>query len=181
MDCYDFEHAAVRLRLRPSSELADFIAGLLTEHTTGIGVYARTFAASDCVGAVQIIEDSIGTWSHLHKHDAYHQARTAAQHLGWTLDAVERCVLPHDREAAFRLIVRFFEADADLRQAIWMRFPIPSAAPPLSSERRQTRFRHIVSRLRWHGCLRKTGAATVLGSRQRIPNLSAKTETASRP
>lgn len=116
MDCYDFEHAAVRLRPRPSSELADFIAGLLTEHTAGIGVYARAFAASDCVGAAQIIEDSIGTWSHLHKHDTYHQARTAAQHLGWTLDAIERCVLPHDREAAFRLIVRFFEADDDLRQ-----------------------------------------------------------------
>lgn len=116
MDCYDFQRAAAQLRQRPTSELADFIASLLGESTTGIGVYARAFAAPDCATAAQVIEDSIGTGSHLHKHDTYHQAHTAAQHLEWTLDAIERCVFPHDRAAAFRLIVRFFESADDLRQ-----------------------------------------------------------------
>ncbi len=112
----DFNRAAARLRQRPIEELADFIGSLLTDDAAGIGVYARAFAAPDCATAAQIIEDSIGTWSHLHKYDTYHQARSAAQHLSWTLDAIERCVLPHDPAAAFRLIVRFFEADDDLRQ-----------------------------------------------------------------
>ena len=116
MDCYDFECAAARLRQRSIAELADFIAGLLVDYTTGIGVYARAFFAPDSATAARIIEDSIGTWSHLHKHDTYHQARAAAQHLGWTLDAIERCVLPRDPQAAFGLLVRFFEADDDLRQ-----------------------------------------------------------------
>lgn len=116
MDCYDFERAAARLRQRSIPELADFIADLLVDHTTGMGIYARAFAAPDSATAARIIEDSIGTWSHLHKHDTYHQARAAAQHLGWTLDAIERCVLPHDPQAAFGLLVRFFEADDDLAQ-----------------------------------------------------------------
>lgn len=116
MNCYDFERAAARLRQRPSQELADFIAGLFTDHTSGIGDYARAFAAPDCATAARIIEDSIDGRSHLHKHDTYHQASVAARHLGWTLDAIERCVLPHDPAAAFRLIVRFFEADEDLGQ-----------------------------------------------------------------
>lgn len=34
----------------------------------------------------------------------------------WTLDAIERCVLPRDPETAFQLIVRFFERDTELGQ-----------------------------------------------------------------
>lgn len=116
MDRDEFERAADRLRQLPSNELAAFIIGLLVEHTTGIGDYARAFAAPDCATAARLIEESIGCWRHRHKHDTYHQADLAAQHLEWTLDAIERCVLPHDPQAALRLIVRFFEGDADLGQ-----------------------------------------------------------------
>jgi hypothetical protein len=116
MDCYDFERAAARLRQRPITELADFIASLLIEPTTGIGAYARAFAAPDCATTARVVEHSIDCWSHVYKHETYHQAAAAAQQLDWTLGAIERCLLPHDPSAAFRLIVRFFEADDDLRQ-----------------------------------------------------------------
>ena len=116
MNGYDYPAAVTRLRQLSTPELADFIAGLLGDGTTGIGVYARAFAAPDCATAARVIEDSIGTWDQRHKHDTYHQAAAAARQLDWTLDAIERCILPHEPAAAFRLIVRFFEADDDLRQ-----------------------------------------------------------------
>lgn len=116
MDRDEFECAAARLRQRSVQELADFVTGLLTEHTTGIGGYARAFAAPACAASARIIEESIGHWRHRHEHDTYHQADAGAQDLEWTLDAIERCVLPQDPRAAFRLIVRCFEHDSAFGQ-----------------------------------------------------------------
>lgn len=99
------------LKLRPAEELAGFVASLLTEESTGVGAYARAFAADDSRAAAEIIAQTISSWKHYLRHDSYHQAAAAAQRLEWALDAIERCVKPRDPAAAFDLVVLFFKAD----------------------------------------------------------------------
>jgi len=112
----EYNQMAAALRKRGSDELAAFVESLLLDHETGVGDYARAFAAPDCVTAAQIIEGSISGWATNFRHDTYHQAGAAAQRLDWTLEAIERCVSPRDPQRALALIVRFFEGDDDLRQ-----------------------------------------------------------------
>jgi len=101
----------VRLRGRSPEELADFVVSLLLDFETGVGDYARAFAAPDSSRAARIIDESIGRWRSVYHHDTYHQSAAAALRLEWTLNAIQLCVLPHDPLAAFTLIVRFFEND----------------------------------------------------------------------
>jgi len=112
----EFDAAWRALRRRSTGELAGFVETLLLDSTTGVGDFARAFAAEDCDAAVRIIAGSIARWSGQHKHDTYHQADMCAQRLDWTLEAIDRCVHPRDPEAALDLIVQFFEADEDVGQ-----------------------------------------------------------------
>jgi len=112
----EFTAAAEALRQHRVEDLAGFIESLLLDSTTGVGDFARTFAANDCGAAVRIIADSISKWKAQHKHDSYHQADACAQRLDWTLESIERCVRPHDPQAALDLLVLFFEADEDVGQ-----------------------------------------------------------------
>ena len=79
MDKDEYHRAVARLRQRSTAELADFVASLLFGDTTGVGVYARAFAAADSQAATRIIGDAIGCGGHFLRHDRYHQARGAAQ------------------------------------------------------------------------------------------------------
>ncbi len=113
MDKDEYHRAVARLRQRSAAELADFVASLLFDNTTGVGVYARALAAADSQAATRIIGDAIGCGGHFLRHDRYHQARGAAQRLDWTLEAIARCVLPHDAPAALQLVAQCFEHDTD--------------------------------------------------------------------
>jgi len=112
----EFNAAGRALRRRSVEELAGFIETLFVDGTTGIGDFARAFAAEDGNRAVRVIAGAISRWGGQHKHDTYHQADACAQQLDWTLEAIDRCVRPHDPQAALDLLVQFFEADDDLGQ-----------------------------------------------------------------
>jgi len=112
----EFDAARRALRKRSTEELTGFIETLMMDGTTGVGEFARAFAAEDCDGAVRVIGRSISRWRAQHKHDTYHQADACTQRLDWTLEAIDRCVRPHDPPAALDLLVQFFEADEDLGQ-----------------------------------------------------------------
>ena len=110
----EFTEVSNALRHRGVEELAAFVASLLLETETGIGDYARAFAARDPVEAARLVGESIGRWRHWFKGDTYRQAAACAQRLEWTLDAIERFILPHHATAAFDLLVRFFEQDNEV-------------------------------------------------------------------
>ncbi len=112
----EFNVAAGALRQRGVEDLAGFIESLLLDNTTGVGDFARAFAANNCGAAVRIIAGSISKWKAQHKHDNYHQADACAQRLDWTLASIERCIRPNDPQAALDLLVLFFEADEDVGQ-----------------------------------------------------------------
>jgi len=112
----DYAEAVAALNHRPATALAAFIASLFSDHETGVGDYARAFAASDSIQAAQIIKQSISAWAAHFHHDSYHQAAAAAQRVEWVLEAIERCVSPTDPDRALALIIRCFQEDRHLRQ-----------------------------------------------------------------
>jgi hypothetical protein len=103
--------AITTIRQREPAALVAFVESLLLESTTGIGDYARAFAAADSATAARLISDSIKNWGYRFKGYTYRQADFCAQRLEWTLDAIERCVLPDNPAVALDLLVQFFEGD----------------------------------------------------------------------
>src|ERR1700722_10165268 len=109
----DFARALERLRRRDAESLAAFILSL-AQDTGPVGEQVRTFIVEDDLAeTVTSLKDRIGNLQTPSEY-AYRHARgkEIGASLGYVLDSIETFVLPVDSRAAFRLLVKLFEADA---------------------------------------------------------------------
>jgi len=109
----DFARALERLRRRDAESLAAFILSL-AQDSGPVGDQVRTFIMGDDVKeAVGMLRERIGelrTPTELaHRHA---RGKEIGASLGFILESIETLVLPVDPKAAFKLLVRVFEADA---------------------------------------------------------------------
>jgi hypothetical protein len=108
----DFARALERLVRRDAESLAVFILSL-AQDSGPVGEQVRTFILGDDVKAtVQSIGARIRDLR-TPSEDAHRHARgkEIGASLGFILESIETLVLPVDPKAAFKLLVRFFEAD----------------------------------------------------------------------
>jgi len=109
----DFARALERLRRRDAESLAAFILSL-AQDTGPVGEQVRTFIVGDDLAeTVTSLKDRIGNLQtpseYAHRHA---RGKEIGASLGYVLDSIETLVLPVDSRAAFRLLVKLFEADA---------------------------------------------------------------------
>ena len=109
----DFARALERLGRRDAESLAAFILSL-AQDSGPVGDHVRTFVVGDDVAeAVASIGERIGdlqgATEYAHRHA---RGKDIGAGLGFILESIETLVLPVDPKAAFKLLVRVFEADA---------------------------------------------------------------------
>jgi hypothetical protein len=109
----DFARALERLGRRDAESLAAFILSL-AQDSGPVGDHVRTFVVGDDVAeAVASIGERIGDFQsateYAHRHA---RGKEIGASLVFILESIETLVLPVDSRAAFRLLVKLYEADA---------------------------------------------------------------------
>ena len=105
----ELEQAGAALAGRPAAELADFILSLAFA-SGGISEYFHAFVLSaDCKAVVEVLSGEL-EFLRNGERDSHYRYRKGAGHVAradrW-LDAVDRCVLPSDPQAALQLLTAF--------------------------------------------------------------------------
>jgi hypothetical protein len=108
----EFARALERLRRRDAQSLAAFILSL-AQDAGPVGEQVRTFIVGDDVKeTVGSLRERIGDLrtptEYAHRHA---RGKEIGASLGFILESIETLVLPVDPKAAFKLLVRVFEAD----------------------------------------------------------------------
>lgn len=117
----ELEQARAVLAGRTSAELADFILSLAFA-SDGISEYVHAFAlAADTNTAAEVLSRELGFLRN-GERDSDYRYRKGAGHVAradrW-LDAVERCVLPRDPQAALQLLTAFMESNEQISEHCW--------------------------------------------------------------
>lgn len=106
---------------RPAAELADFILSLAVA-SDGISEYVHAFGlAADTKAAAEVLSRELGFLRNAER-DRDYRYRKGAGHVAradrW-LNAVERCVLPRDPQAALQLLTAFTQNNEQISEHCW--------------------------------------------------------------
>lgn len=117
----DLEQARAVLASRTAAELADFILSLAFA-SDGISEYVHAFVlAADSKAAADVLSREL-EFLRNGERDSDYRYRKGARHVAradrW-LDAVERCVLPRDPQAAMQLLTAFVESNEQISDHCW--------------------------------------------------------------
>jgi hypothetical protein len=117
----ELEQARAVLAGRTAAELADFILSLAVA-SDGISEYVHAFVlAADTGAAAEALSRELGFLRN-GERDIDYRYRKGARHVAradrW-LNAVERCVLPRDPQAALQLLTTFTEGAEQISEHCW--------------------------------------------------------------
>jgi len=117
----ELEQARAVLVGRSATELADFILSLVSA-ADGISEYVHAFVlVADTKAATELLSSEMGFLRH-GERDSDYRYRKGAGHVEradrW-LNALERCVLPRDPQAALQLLTAFIESNEQIAEHCW--------------------------------------------------------------
>lgn len=117
----ELEQARAVLASRTAAELADFVLSLAFA-SDGISEYIHAFVlAADSKAAAKVLSGELGFLRN-GERDSDYRYRKGAGHVAradrW-LNAVERCVLPRDPQAALQLLTAFMESNQQISEHCW--------------------------------------------------------------
>lgn len=117
----ELEQARAALAGRTVAELADFILSLASA-SDGISEYVHAFAlAADTHVATEVLSREL-RFLRNGERDSDYRYRKGAGHVDradrW-LDAIERCVLPRDPQAALQLLTAFIDSSEQISERCW--------------------------------------------------------------